>query len=90
MPHLLRGLLSAATRTWPARHSLTGSSGPGVALAWGPGPWTSSLGLPESLEGWTVAFGALAAAAQARGQMHLRGSGKGLHLQEAKESLNLA
>lgn len=69
--------------------ALTGSSGPGVALAWGPAPGTSRLGLPAGLEGCALAFGALGVAAQARGQMHLRGSGNGLHLQEAKESLDL-
>lgn len=73
-----------------AYKALTCSPGPGAALAWGPAPETSRLGLPEGPKGCALAFGALAVAAQARGQMHLRGSGKGLHLREPKESLNLA
>lgn len=65
-----------------ACRALTCSFGPGAALAWSSGPGASSLGLPEDLEGCPLALRALAAAAQARGQMHLRGLGKVLHLQE--------
>lgn len=81
------GLPSAATPSL-AQRALTCSFEPGAALAWSLAPEASSRGLPEGLGGSALALGALAAATQARGQMHLRCSGKGQQLQEGKGSLS--
>ena len=73
-----------AAPSLPTGQSPTCSSGPGAALAWSLAPEASSLSLPEGFGGSDLAWGALAAATQARGQMRLRCSGKGLHLQDAE------